>query len=59
MLMMAGVASDAGGNSQSGSKGTCVVVRAKYRAKDKKEGDKEEEAWHVRALWRGTDVSSC
>jgi len=56
---MAGVASDAGGDSQSGGEGTCVAARAKHRVKDKKEGDKEEEAWRVRALRRGTDVSSC
>jgi len=55
---MAGVASDAGGDSWSGSKGTCMAARAKHRAKDEKEGDKEEEVWHVRALRRGTDVSS-
>ena len=55
---MAGVASDAGGDSQSGGEGTCVAARAKRRAKDKKEGNKEEEAWRVRALRRGTDVSS-
>jgi len=58
MLTMAGVASDAGGDSQSGSKGTCMVARAKHQAKDKKEGDKEEEVWCVRALRWGTDVSS-
>ena len=58
MLTMAGVASDAGGDSRSGGEGTCVAARAKHRAKDKKEGDKEEEAWRVRALRRGTDVSS-
>jgi len=57
MLTMAGVASDAGGDSRSGSEGTCMAARAKHRAKDKKEGDKEE-AWRVRALRRGTDVSS-
>jgi len=56
---MAGVVSDAGDDSWSGGEGTCVVVRAKHQAKDKKEGDKEEEAWHVRALWWGTDMSSC
>jgi len=58
MLTMAGVASDASGDSQSGGKGTCVAARAKHRAKDKKEGDKEEEVWRVRALRQGTDVLS-
>ena len=53
-----GVASDAGSDSRSGGKGTCVAVRAKHRAKDRKEGDEEEDAWRVRALWRGTDVLS-
>jgi len=58
MLTMAGVASDASSNSWSGGKGTCVAARAKHRVKDKKEGDEEEEAWRVRALQRGTDMSS-
>jgi len=59
MLTMAGVASDASGDSQSGGEGTCVVARAKHQAKDKKEGDEEEEVWCVRALQQGTDVLSC
>jgi len=53
-----GVASDAGSDSRSGGEGTCVAVRAKHRAKDRKEGDEEEDAWRVRALRRGTDVLS-
>jgi len=31
---MVGMASDVGGDSQSGGKGTCVAARAKYWAKD-------------------------
>jgi len=58
MLTMAGVASDASGDSRSGGEGTCVAARAKHRVKDKKEGDKEEEVWRVRVLRWGTDVLS-
>ena len=31
---MAGVASDPGGNSRSGGKGTCMAARARHRVKD-------------------------
>jgi len=29
------------------------------RRRTKEEGDEEEDAWHARALWQGTVVSSC
>jgi len=34
MLTKAGVAGNVGGDSQSGGEGTCMVARAKHRAKD-------------------------
>jgi len=41
MLMMAGVASDTSSDSQSGSKGTYMVARAKHQVKDKGRGGQE------------------
>jgi len=35
---MAGVASDPGGDSWSGSEGTCMAARARHRAKDEGRG---------------------
>jgi len=34
MLTKVGVAGDVGGDSRSGSEGTCMAVRAKHQAKD-------------------------
>jgi len=56
---VAGAASDVGSKSQSVGKGTLWQQERSIRQGAKEEGNEEEEVWHARVLWRGTDVSSC
>ena len=53
MLTKVGVAGDVGGDSQSGSKGTCMAARVKHQAKDEGGGGQGGEGMACKGIAAG------